>query len=96
MRHRVEGLEGKFISQNAGAGKIAAQCNISVLVKVLSERTQVKVKIDALASGESNFDFNVEAYPVEAVGQKLMFGARKGLTCTVLGWFYAHLESRLK
>jgi len=96
MRHRVEGLEDKIISQNTGAGKIADQFNKTVLVKVMSERTQVNVKIDARASGESSFDFNVEAYPLEDVGQKLMFGARKGLTRTMLDWFYAHLESRLK
>jgi hypothetical protein len=84
IRHRVEGLEGKFIFQNAGAGKIAAQFNKTVLVKVLSERTQLNVKIDALASGESSFDFDIEAYPQEAVGQKLMFGARKGVTRTIL------------
>ena len=96
MRHRGEGLKGKIISRNTGAGKIADQFNKTVLVKVMSERIRVNVKIDALASGESSFDFNVEAYPLEAVSQKLMYGARKGLTRTILDWFYAHLESRLK
>jgi hypothetical protein len=38
MRHRVEGLEDKIISQNTGAGKIADQFNKTVLVKVMSER----------------------------------------------------------
>ena len=38
----------------------------------------------------------VEAFPVDAVGRKLMFGARKGVTRTVLNWFWAHVEHNLK
>jgi hypothetical protein len=37
----------------------------------------------------------VEIYPLNAVGQKLMFGARKGVPRTVANWIYAHLEHRL-
>jgi hypothetical protein len=36
------------------------------------------------------------AYPVDAVGRKLQFGARKGVTQRVVGWFFAHVEHRLK
>ncbi len=38
---------------------------------------------------------SIEAYPLDPVGRKLMFGARKGVTRTVVTWFYAHLENRL-
>ena len=37
----------------------------------------------------------VDAYPLDAVGRKLMFGARKGVTQEVLGLFTEHLENNL-
>lgn len=37
----------------------------------------------------------VEAFPLEAVQRKLMFGARKGVTRTVVTRFVAHLENNL-
>ena len=37
----------------------------------------------------------IEVYPLDAVGRKLMFGARKGAPRTVATWFIAHLEQRL-
>jgi len=38
----------------------------------------------------------VDAYPLDAVGRKLMFGARKGVTQTVIDMFTTHLENNLK
>jgi hypothetical protein len=37
----------------------------------------------------------VDAFPLDAVERKLMFGARKGVTLTVVTWFIAHLEHTL-
>jgi len=37
----------------------------------------------------------VDAYPLDAVGRKLMFGARKGVTQEVLSLFTEHLENNL-
>jgi hypothetical protein len=37
----------------------------------------------------------VDAFPLDAVERKLMFGARKGITLTVVTWFIAHLENNL-
>jgi hypothetical protein len=37
----------------------------------------------------------VDAYPLDALERKLMFGARKGVTQTVVTWFVAHLEHHL-
>jgi hypothetical protein len=89
----VEGLEGKVVSQDDATGKMVAQFNKTILGKVLGERTQVKVTISAPVSGEISLD--IEAYPLDAIGRKLMFGTRKGFTRRVLDWFNAHLENRL-
>jgi hypothetical protein len=37
----------------------------------------------------------VDAFPLDALERKLMFGARKGVTLTVVTWFIAHLENNL-
>jgi len=37
----------------------------------------------------------VDAFPLDAVERKLMFGARPGVTLTVVTWFIAHLEHNL-
>jgi hypothetical protein len=34
----------------------------------------------------------VDAFPLDAVARKLMFGTRKGVTLTVVTWFLAHLD----
>jgi hypothetical protein len=38
----------------------------------------------------------VEAFPVDAVGRQLMFGARKGVTRKALTWFWANINQNLK
>jgi hypothetical protein len=37
----------------------------------------------------------VDAFPLDAVERKLMFGARPGVTQTIVTWFIAHLEHNL-
>ena len=89
----VKGLTGKIVSKDVASGTIIAQFNKTIHGKVLGDRTQVNVKIATVSADESLLE--LEAYPLDAVGKKLMFGARKGVTRTVLDWFYAHLENRL-
>jgi len=89
----IEGLEGKILNQDPAAGTFEARFDKKILGKVLGDRTEMKVTISAPGSGSSAVA--VEIYPLNAVGQKLMFGARKGVSRTVADWFYAHLEHRL-
>lgn len=89
----VEGLGGKILKQNAEAGTVEVRFDKKILGKVLGDRTQMMVKISEPSGGNSAVA--VEIYPLNAVGQKLMFGARKGVSNTVASWFYAHLEHRL-
>ena len=63
------------------------------LGKVLGDRTHMNVTITH--PNDDGSAVAVEIYPLNAVGQKLMFGARKGVSRTVADWFYAHLEHRL-
>lgn len=88
----VEGLGGKFQNQDASAGTMAVRFDKKILGKVLGDRTHLNV---AISEAGAETAVAVEIYPLNAVGQKLMFGARKGVSRTVANWFFAHLEHRL-
>ncbi len=90
----IEVLEAKIILQDETKGRLDVQFNKTILGKVLGERTQLEIQVNALSSDESRL--GLSAYPLDAMGRKLMFGARKGVTQTVLNWFITHLEHRLK
>ncbi len=89
----IGGLEGKILKQDPAAGTVEVRFDKKILGKVLGDRTQMKVMITNPDNDSSAVA--VEIYPLDAVGQKLMFGARKGVSRTVADWFYAHLEHRL-
>lgn len=90
----VQGLEAKITRKDEASGRVEVQFNKTILGKVLGERTFMEINIGAVSSDESNLE--LLAYPLDALGRKLMFGARKGVTQTVVNWFIAHLEHRLK
>lgn len=89
----IEGLEGEVISQDDQTGQVQAKFKKTILGKVLGDRTHLELKIDNPTPGESTIA--IEVYPLDPVGRKLMFGARKGVPQTVVSWFVAHLEHRL-
>lgn len=89
----IDGLEGKVVKQDSGKGQIEATFDKKILGKVLGDRTHVGVNVTQDAEGKSVVA--VDAYPLDAVGRRLMFGARQGVTETVVSWFFAHLEHRL-
>ena len=90
----VEGLEGSVITQDRDKSEIQAKFDKKILGHVLGDRTQIKVMI--VSEGDNKNSVSIECFPLDAVGRKLMFGARKGVTETVVSWFFAHLEHRLQ
>lgn len=89
----IEGLEGKIESQDADTGVIDVKFHKTILGKVLGDRTHFVAEI--VESSPEETSVNVTVYPLDAVGRKLLFGARKGVSKTVATWFFAHLEHRL-
>lgn len=88
----VETLEGKFVSQSTKALKLEAKFPKTILGKTVGERTHLTCVVRA--EGDSS-QVVVDAYPLDALERKLMFGARKGVTQTVVAWYVAHLEHHL-
>ena len=85
-------MEAKFISTSPEQHKFTARFPKVIFGKTLGERTELScaVRVD----GEAGTVI-VDAFPLDAVERKLMFGARPGVTSTVVTWFIAHLENNL-
>jgi len=90
----VNGLEGKVKSQDETNKRLNVLFDKKILGKVLGDRTQMEIKLESVSPQETSMQ--VEIFPLDAIGQKLLFGARKGVSRTVLTWFYAHLDHHLK
>jgi hypothetical protein len=88
----TEKLDGKIISSAPEKLRFEARFPKVILGKTLGERTQLSCEVRA--EGEGGIVI-VDAFPLDALERKLMFGARKGVTLTVVTWFIAHLEHNL-
>ncbi len=88
----TEKLEGKLLSSTPEKLRFEARFPKVILNKTLGERTQLSCEIRPQGDGCLVV---IEAFPLDALERKLMFGARKGVTLTVVTWFVAHLEHNL-
>jgi hypothetical protein len=85
-------LEGKIISSSPEEYRFTARFPKVILNKTLGERTELSCAVRADGEGGTAI---VDAFPLDAVERKLLFGARAGVTLTVVTWFLAHLEHNL-
>lgn len=88
----VAALKGQFVSSKPEEYRFEVKYDKTVLGKVLGDRSQMTCAI--VADGEGS-KVVVDGYPLDAIGRKLMFGARAGVTQTVIDWFFEHLEKNL-
>lgn len=88
----TEKLGGNIISSTPEKFRFTARFPKTILGQTLGERTELSCEVRA--DGEAG-TVVVDAFPLDAVERKLMFGARKGVTLTVVTWFIAHLEHNL-
>jgi hypothetical protein len=88
----VEKLKGQMVSSKPDDFRFEVKFDKTLLGKVLGERTNLTCIVQA--DGEQS-KVVVDAYPLDAVGRKLMFGARKGVTQEVVNLFTEYLEINL-
>lgn len=88
----VEKLKGQMLKSKPEDFRFEVKFDKTLLGKVLGERTNLTCAVQA--HGEQS-KVVVDAYPLDAVGRKLMFGARKGVTQEVINLFTQHLEDNL-
>ena len=86
----VDALGGKVHKQSDD--EIVVKFHKTILGKVLGDRTHFDLNIKPTADGSQ---LDVTAYPLDAIGRPLKFGARKGVTKTVLTWLHAHIDNQL-
>lgn len=94
VRGAVEGLQGEVLNHDPDTGHVEAKFPKTIHGKVLGDRTRMEINLGENSSSETQL--MLQAYPIDLVGRKLQFGARKGVTRTVLNWFYAHVDHRLE
>ena len=85
-------LGGKVITSSPEQYRFTARFPKVILGKTLGERTELSCEVRS--DGEGGIAV-VDAFPLDAVERKLMFGARPGVTLTVVTWFVAYLENGL-
>lgn len=85
-------MSGKVITNAADPLRVEARFPKEIFGKTLGERTQLACEVRAEGEG---CVVVIDAFPLDAIERKLMFGARPGVTKTVVTWFVAHLENTL-
>lgn len=88
----LESLKGKILSSKPEEFQFEVKFDKTLLGKVLGDRTQMTCVIQAEDDGSKVV---MDIYPLDAVGRKLMFGARKGVSEEVIKLFTQNLESSL-
>jgi hypothetical protein len=85
----VEQLDGSMVSMAPDKFKLEVKFPKTMLGKTLGERTYLSCEVHP--AGEAGLVV-VDAYPLDAIERKLMFGARKGVTQTVVTLFLQSLD----
>jgi len=88
----VEKLKGQILKSKPADFQFEVKFDKTLLGKVLGDRTQMTCIVQADGDGSKVI---MDIYPLDAIGRKLMFGARKGVSEEVVKVFIENLESNL-
>ena len=86
-------MGGKVLREDENQGLLHAQMDKKLFGDYLGDRSQLEMSITNVNENET--EIYVFAYPLNAVGQKLMFGARDGVVETMMAAFYKEVEKHL-
>ncbi len=89
----IKAMGGKVLINDPAHKKLHAQMRKDLYGKTLGDRS--KLEIDFINETSDKTTISLKGYPLDAVGRKLMFGARKGVVETVLAAFFTEVEKRL-
>ena len=87
-------MGGKILKDEQGDGVLHAQMDKKLFGDYLGDRSKLEIKFTEAANNET--EVYIYAYPLNAVGQKLMFGARKDVVERMIAAFYEEIEKRLQ
>ena len=90
----IKHMGGKVIKQDQGKGILHAQMDKKLFGNYLGDRSQLEIQFTQ--EGDTGTKIYIFAFPLNAIGQKLMFGARKGVVDTIIKTFYEEVEKYLQ
>ena len=90
----VQHMGGKVGKKDEKGGKMVAQMDKKLFGNYLGDRSQLEIQL--MPMGEAETRVEIFAFPLNAVGQKLMFGARPGVAETVLRVLLREVGERLE
>ena len=89
----VQHMGGKVAKKDEKKGTLVAHMDKKLFGNYLGDRSQLEVQFTPTEDNATQMD--VFAFPLNAVGQKLLFGARPGVVETILRVLNRELEDRL-
>jgi len=92
-RSSIKTLKGKVLVDKPDKKRLEARMDKKLYGKVLGDYS--KLEIDFSNESDDTTTLSVTAYPINPVGQKLMFGAREGVVPKVVEAFYDEVEKAL-
>jgi len=87
-------MGGKILKDDPQQKILHAQMDKKLFGDYLGDRSKLEIELTELGKEETKID--IYAYPLNAVGQKLMFGARKGVVENMMMAFYKEVGKRLE
>jgi hypothetical protein len=90
----IRELGGKVVKHDLNNKMLFGQMDKKFQGKVLGDRSRLELTFTEDADG--NTVVSIYAYPLNAVGQKLMFGARKGVVETVVDAYLVEVAKKLE
>ena len=91
--HTIQYMGGKVIKQDQAKGILIAQMDKKLFGDYLGDRSQLEITFTE--PDDRGIQIELFAFPLNAIGQKLMFGARDGVVETIIRTFFIELEKRL-
>ena len=92
-KYCVPYMGGKVLKEDKNEGLLHAQMDKKLFGDYLGDRSKLEMKISD--AGDGSTEIYIFAYPLNAVGQKLMFGARDGVVETMTAAFFKEVAKRL-
>ena len=90
----VQHMGGKVAKKDEKNGKLIANMDKKLFGNYLGDRSQLEIQLKSMEDDSTQMD--IFAFPLNAVGQKLMFGARPGVVETVLRVLFREVGERLE
>jgi hypothetical protein len=87
-------MGGTILKDEQEDGILHAQMDKKLFGDYLGDRSKLEIKFTETANNET--EVYIYAYPLNAVGQKLMFGARKDVVERMMAAFYEEIDKRLQ